>query len=759
MRVSRRTDDPSLGNRLLRAVAVAVCLTALAKLSHAGSGSVFRVPSGGTPKNGLQLIVDARWVDGNGYMPVKVTLLPWPAGPATASRTIQVVLVPDFALSRSREDHQVTGTVELTQGATRGEATLAVHRRGAPQYLSIRVYEDGAPLEDLSLSYASMGGSSRKSEAVPTLLVIDADAPTRDAREQLLRRRLASSGAPAAAPAPRLPNLRQLPPFFFPESDFEVGPPDDGLTLAALDALPRVELLPPAELPQRWIEFTSFDMIFVSAADLQSLAAQQPATWQAIRQWLATGPTLCVYDMELSSDALSQLESQLELMPPANRDPSDGVRARWRAPDPSTASADDVTALRTVRYSGAVSYPPDSPADSSAAGAEPAAPTPPAEPPFLVREVALGRVVAMRAAEPLVDGRYAFAWLLNDLGSSSWMWYQRHGMSLMRANRQYWDWVVPGLGLTPVGTFLVLISLFVVGIGPVNYFVLRRRRRLHMLLVTVPVGAALVTVAMCLYALIGDGLGVRVRVRGLTEIDQRRGLTVSWSRQSYYAGLAPADGLRFPEHTAVYPIEFEPDRWDENAASRRVVWDGTQHLAAGYLGSRSTSQLLVIDAASSTSGLDFVEGGADAPSLTVTNRLPARLEQLAVWDSGGRCFWHEGLAPGQTAAMTPTPEATATAALGRTLLEHQPAFPEGYDSYNERWGGTSYYFSTLDYQLPNPDFSTGILERGLAAAVDAGGRAREPRTYVAVAHTTPGVPLGYRHAREEASIYIIQGKW
>ena len=73
-------------------------------------------------------------------------------------------------------------------------------------------------------------------------------------------------------------------------------------------------------------------MTFISAADLQTLVAQHPEAWRAIRDWLATGPTLCVYDMNLSVAELQKLESCLGLEPaqPAV-DPGDGPSRVARA--------------------------------------------------------------------------------------------------------------------------------------------------------------------------------------------------------------------------------------------------------------------------------------------------------------------------------------------------------------------------------------------------------------------------------------------
>lgn len=769
--------------RVVARWALPISLLGLGGPLWAGSGEVIRLPNSAAPQHGLQLIVDTRWVDANGYRPVRVTALPWPPQSAAASRTIRVDITPRY-WSSSPSLQRVTGYVEIPQGATRGETTLAVPPTSINSpMLAITVSEDGTRLDDLCQEALSRSQGDL-SEAIPAMLIIDADAPTRDEREQLLRARNVSGPASAADSGLKLPDLGQLPlSLYDPNYQYQMrsstygvpmpaagtagvpapAPPSDLATLERLAALSRVELLPPGELPQRWIDYTCFDLAFISAADLRSLAANQQGVWQALREWLATGPTLCVYDMDLSAEELGRLESLLGIPESAGPVEPNGSRPGWRAPNNNTAREDEVTELAALVREYRSDYPegqsPDAQPPTPAAPVEPVAP---AESPFLVRSVDQGRVVAMSTAQPFHGGRYDLPWLLNDLDGSTWMWYRRHGMSANRSNNDYWNWVVPGIGLTPVGVFLVLIALFVICIGPINYYLLRRRRRLYLLLLTVPAGAGLVTVALLAYALICDGLGVRVRVRGLIELDQRAGRAVSWSRQSYYAGLAPSGGLRFPEHTAVYPIEQHP--WDDSNSSfgvRHLIWDGDQHLAAGYIGARSTAQYLVIDVAPAQAGLRLVEGESAAPSLQVTNQLAARIEQLIVWDREGRCFWCEGLEAGESRALTPDSSPTPGQHLRARLDQHRPEFPVGYEAGSNSFTGYRRFYarSSWDDQLAPPSFTTSLLEKGIFAVRDTRFSAPEKRTYIALTHSSPGVPLGTSQAQEEASIYVIKGKW
>ena len=100
--------------------------------------------------------------------------------------------------------------------------------------------------------------------------------------------------------------------------------------------------------------------------------------------------------------------------------------------------------------------------------------------------------------------------------------------------------------MAPVGQFQFLVTLFAIAIGPLNYWLLKRANKLPMLLATVPIAAAGTTLLLFMYGLFADGFGVRARARTLTLLDQTQEEAVSWGRLSYYAGLAPRDGLAVP---------------------------------------------------------------------------------------------------------------------------------------------------------------------------------------------------------------------
>src|SRR6185369_8220109 len=119
---------------------------------------------------------------------------------------------------------------------------------------------------------------------------------------------------------------------------------------------------------------------------------------------------------------------------------------------------------------GATNAAPSAPATQE--GADEAELVPIADAPFLVRRLGLGTVVATHAYRGARGRPLVWEWLFNSLGPGRWQWNSHWGLSLERENRQFNDFLIPGVGLAPVVSFQVMITLFMLAIGPMNYLVL-----------------------------------------------------------------------------------------------------------------------------------------------------------------------------------------------------------------------------------------------------------------------------------------------
>ncbi len=292
-----------------------------------------------------------------------------------------------------------------------------------------------------------------------------------------------------------------------------------------------------------------------------------------------------------------------------------------------------------------------------------------------------------------------------------------------------------------------------------NYYLLRRFRRLHLLVVTVPVSAAAVTMALFAYAIFSDGLGTRVRVRSVTQINQRTGQTECWARLSYYTGLAPGDGLTFSEDVAVYPIQ--PVVGDLASGNRDLIWYQGQKLTNGWLRSRTPTQYLTVRSRRSQLGIDVGQPGDTG--VPIENRLGTDVELLVVRDKAGDLFWAKDLADGLKANATPVDPADAAADLLEEIQDCRMVNPPGVDPSNYQYSSNRrYYYYAYSGTGPNPQPDTCLMEgaiREVARSSSSPLSDLAPGSYVAVVPLSPEVELGTSSASPEASLHLVFGSW
>jgi hypothetical protein len=502
------------------------------------------------------------------------------------------------------------------------------------------------------------------------------------------------------------------------------------------------------KLSRRWIDYSGLDVLCLSLGQLDQLAQQHPAALRAVLDWTAAGGNLWVYGVGEDWQRVGELEDLVGLVPGAGH-PSDPTQRGWSEPDKRLYGR-KVLGNRTVIMSDAA----------------------PERPHFILRQYDLGLIVALAADDPFPGSKAEWNWVLGAVGADRWLWHRRHGLSMTQPNRDYWEFLVPGVGLAPVTEFCVLISLFVLAIGPLNYWLLRRWKRLHLLVVTIPLAAAAVTFALFGYAILADGLGTRVRVRSVTQLDQRRRHAVCWARLSYYSGLAPGRGLMFPEEVAVLPREELPaNNFRNRPARRELIWENGQWLASGWLSSRTRTQYLTVRSRRSSLGLELIRPGGDAEKLQVKNRLRARIKQLLVCPAEGEYYWAAKVDPEATVTLERVRLANARLQLRKTYGEHPLGLPEGME--DQYYGGIfgmsrvrriPFYYGLggYDFAIGEPTQQTSRLEQALSKVGKPAGRGiplLDPGSYVAVVEQSPEVALGVPSAREEASYHVILGRW
>ncbi len=738
----------------------------LAPVAVQPNGLKVELPGAGTVSrfSGLSLSVDTRWIDSYGYRPIQVTVTS--PTPVTTDRLLTIRLRGGWQ-GRRRGEIVVERDFELPMGDTAATVVVSLPQyRSTIQYFWWEVWVDGE--KDKELSTDRLAGMTMMIGGIPvngyTMLVLGTAAENRQV---------------------------------------SIGGSGDARALT----------LPRADLPTRWLDYSCFDVVSLKCDELRQVAQANPAAFAALCRWTRTGGQLWIEDVGAEwqrlpdVDELLGLPQSTEAAPEAATEPAGAanteVAGGWRPVEfrqrrrrrgmtfqqlstSTTHRPTDPAAIDRMLDDPdfvVVDGLPDGPRSGRRRFGD--QPTNSARW-YLQKPLGLGFVRAFpqawdaykldatsESAPPATPDASAPRGRRRTLANpllATRRWGSRHGLLPDEANPDFSRLLVPGVGLAPVTEFCVLISLFVIVIGPLNYWLLRRSHRVHLLVVTVPAAAAVVTLALFGYALLSDGLGSTVRVRSYTTLDQRTGEAVCWARLSYYAGLAPRRGLTMPSNAAVYPIvPGWQDVGDLSSVSihRELEWrDGAELLTAGWLNSRTPTQYLSVRARQSPCRLELAPAGG---VLRATNELGVDVRYVLAVDDAGQWYAGEHLAAGAATRLPPAARDDVLLRWRRLVLDNTPVDPPALAGsvsdllrLQRRTQQRAFErtYGPLDFSVQR--LANNLANNAIAELAGVEGRPPlqlPPRSYLAVTAAGPEVELGIADITEEASFHVLVGRW
>ena len=725
-RAASRPDRAA--GRLMRLLVAAWLLLVALPSAQAGQGFSLALPlPSKQPVAGLTLVFDCTWANGASYLPIRVTANQSPPSPVDRQLAIEITN-ENYG---ERRPVVVTDTITLPAGATAVTKVVSFPRCSANDVVSFSVWEKGVFLEDLSFESRSMfstGAGQDTSAAILFVTSAQLDVSQFDfmtnASAYLNQQSFGTTPPATPVVTPNSTAISQVAPF---------------------------TSLPAAELFEGWINYSGLDVIFISQADLEHLATTRPKVFESLRDWTRCGGNLCVFGVGKDWHGLPPLRERLTIdaSPKENEQPKSG----WTLPDSA------IYMQQLQQPGGATVY-----IDPDAQTGQPTAskPSPVPTPTFVWRHAGLGTVVAIAADNPFPGDAMEWKFMLNTLGPGRWRWESRYGLSINDGNPSFDGFTIADVGLPPVKTYRVLITLFVVGIGPLNYWLLRRKGRLHLLLFTVPAAAIMVSLALLAYAVIADGFDTYLRSYSFTRLDQERNEAVSLARLSYYAGLAPSGGLHFGADTAVLPIDRD-SYWQRSVHQlRRVNWTPEQQLVRGWVPSRTPVQYLTARPYACQRELRVLERQGEL-TCAVENRLDTRIDYLMLRDANGGLYFGHDIARGGRATLEALDSDAkiqrATAEMlqqrYRGQLDSNVAAPSSMS--RALLGGARRY---SQYSANQHLDGGSLLETQVTAAFEEiGSQLKTPRSYVAVTGRPPDVTVGVDALIERQSLHVIVGTW
>lgn len=518
----------------------------------------------------------------------------------------------------------------------------------------------------------------------------------------------------------------------------------------------------PAELPDVWLDYTTVDLAFIDIRELTDLPASKR---KPLLQWVQCGGTLVVYNSSDDEGANSQaFQKSLDTLLDINNRAA--VGARWQpavvtreiysAGEGAIRSAEALQASRpTIRRRGG-RRPPRTTVRSPRSTVRPSIvhynwPKKPEA--FSQRAFVWGTIVAI-PGNPFDGTRFDWAWLFKSMPPRSYQWTTRHGFSPRQDTQQFVDFLIPGVKGVPVYAFLFLITAFTILIGPLNYFLAWKRKRLFLLVLTIPIIAFVTSLGLFGYSAVSHGFEIKSRTRSVTILDQRTKEAVSVSRVAMFAGFAPSDGMEFSMNTAVYPI------WplDKHFETGHVDWTEGQQLKSGWLPSRTRTQFLAITHRRERGRLEIER--KSAKQLEVSNGFESGIKALLVADENGRLYYIDGIAAGSAGVLSQATSANRNA-FARLLGENPLETPDGVEMHRGRR-------RIMGFRVPSGigrfrqmeiNYRDNVAETQLEELkkLTSDASKLKPRSYVAIFEGPPNIELGVAETTPYAGFHVVIG--
>ncbi|MGH9834987.1 MAG: hypothetical protein ACRD9Y_18355, partial [Blastocatellia bacterium] len=222
-------------------------------------------------------------------------------------------------------------------------------------------------------------------------------------------------------------------------------------------------------------------------------------------------------------------------------------------------------------------------------------------------------------------------------------------------NRQFP--VVEELG-TPVRGLFLLMLLFVVVIGPVNYLLLARRKKKLWLWWTVPAISLAASLGVFGYAILAEGWRGYARTEVMTVLDENAHRATTVGLTAFYAPLTPSDGLRFSYDTEVLPQLPEMNRYygsNRGGLPRAIDWTEDQHLTSGWITARVPAHFAIRKSEPRRERLNVRR---EAGAISVVNGLGADIRQLWWAERDGKVYSAENVQAGANASLKLTESRT-----------------------------------------------------------------------------------------------------
>jgi len=429
-------------------------------------------------------------------------------------------------------------------------------------------------------------------------------------------------------------------------------------------------------LPSDWRGYQRWDLIVLDKAGIAKIKRSE-SEWKALYGWVLCGGTMAVWDAE----SQQELEKLFD-MPVSQRTRLSKERVQTLGISLYRVSTE------SVFFSEEGEAPAGSPANdpqnqrlgSNQAGLS-----------LFGVGLGAGRVISVKGSRDMKTGAAHTMESATTFGDRmKWNFYAnvmksdcsqmlRRGADPMLGNREYYQWLVPGVAQPPVYVLVSLLTIFVILVGPVAYRRTTKAGRANLMFLIAPVLAVVTTVSMFAYAFAADGFSTVGRIRQMTWVDGVTGDAGERVRATYFAPISPGAGLTFPGESEVFSARRPGElTWasrhnlDNEPIGTVTVTEKSQRFNSSFLPSRDQKQFVSHRPRFNLGRLRTKPAGAKKLGLQVTNEFKFKVNDAILRDRQGQYWQIENVGPGETRVAVPVSPAIASPILGRFYIDHRP---------------------------------------------------------------------------------------
>ena len=409
-------------------------------------------------------------------------------------------------------------------------------------------------------------------------------------------------------------------------------------------------------LPSKWFAYEGLGMLMITFEDLKLLSQKHPGKMLAIERWVAASGRLVVLNC---GDDLKVADEALQFLGDSNAAVRENRKTTFLAREINKANLDTVIqSIRLNRNSSAVTYAfrSNSPQLKNLQSLK-----------VVTDEDTLKNAIETGNAGDMISVEFELGQVLfvsdsasfskNAKGNNIDRWGSL-GVFLNETDRGVIDnrsilagsmarhFGFPEFDEPPRYVFEFSILLYLLAVGPVTYFLLKRRHKLNLMFVIVPIISTLFCTTILAYAIFAEGFDTRVNLFTFTSLDQRSGRQSTSSIAHVYSGMTPsAYSFSGPTYGMV--------NFTSGGRIQRINWsDSGERISGGEIRARSNHQLYARSSNETGSRLTFAfESSGESASATIRNEFEVPVSAVVFWseDCGSDEAWYcEQVDVGQT---------------------------------------------------------------------------------------------------------------